>query len=105
MTELEKCLEIIADLRSENSALLEIILKSKGLIEQESRIEIPEHAKSLGKIPWYMLKRSLQRDTRKPKLSEISGIPDEEISNASESLISAEAVDEVYRQRLSTMRR
>jgi len=84
MTDLEQCLEIIKDLRAENSALLEIILKSKGLISDEVKVEIPSEMKRVGKIPWYKLKDQLERATAKPKLSEISGIPDEVIEDASQ---------------------
>ena len=71
----QELIQIIKDLRAENSALLEIILKKQGLIEEESKIEIPESMKAIGRVPWYKLKDKLERETRKPKLSEIAGIP------------------------------
>lgn len=76
--------KLIEDLRAENSALLEVIFHQANLLAEddiEHKIEIPSKMKGLGKIPWYQLKAKLELIHRKPKLSEIAGIPEKEDTN------------------------
>ena len=80
MTDLEKeLLELVKGLRAENSALVELQLMQASVPnphEVESKIEIPSTQRYRGRTPWYLLRTKLEQVHRKPKLSEISGIPD-----------------------------
>ena len=68
---------LVKELRAENSALLEIILQANRLVHTEESVQIPgANMQSIGREPWYLKQTRLEREFRKPKLSEISGIPD-----------------------------
>ena len=69
--------DLIKSLRTENAALVEQLLLVRNPVEQEQKVEIPEHMEYIGKMPWYMRQQLLQKACKKPKLSEIAGIPDE----------------------------
>ena len=69
--------DLIKSLRTENAALVEQLLLARNPVEQEQKVEIPEHMEYIGKMPWYMRQQLLQKACKKPKLSEIAGIPDE----------------------------
>jgi hypothetical protein len=69
--------DLIKVLRIENAALVEQLLLTRNPVEQEQRVEIPEQMEYVGKMPWYMRQQLLQKACKKPKLSEIAGIPDE----------------------------
>ena len=77
--------ELIKSLRAENAALVEQLITAyaanaayfKNPTEQEQRVEIPEHMEYIGKMPWYLRQQLLQKACKKPKLSEIAGIPEE----------------------------
>ena len=76
-TTIRKLFELVESLRAENAALVEQLLLTKNPIEQEQKVEIPEHMEYIGKMPWYLRQQLLQKACKKPKLSEIAGIPDE----------------------------
>ena len=46
-------------------------------VEQIEQVSIPDKIEAIGKEPWYRKQARLQQLFRKPKLSEVSGIPDE----------------------------
>jgi len=89
MTDLEKeLLELVKGLRAENSALVELQLMQASVPnphEIESKIEIPSTQRYRGRMPWYLLRTKLEQVHRKPKLSEISGIPDDSVATATET--------------------
>ena len=75
-------MQLIKDLKLENSALTEIVLKQAGAIlpgsnEEITITQIPESIRSIGKIPWYMRQRQLEQMHRKPKLNELLGVQGE----------------------------
>jgi hypothetical protein len=72
-------MDLIEVLKAENSALVAEVIKLKA---SEIQVEIPSQQKALGTVPWYLLKHQLEKAHRKPKLSEISGIKEQD--NASE---------------------
>jgi hypothetical protein len=74
--------KLIADLRAENAALLEIILQQQKLLPEtdDEIVAIPEVQAGFGRKPWYLRKRDLEKAYAKPQLSEIAGIPDMEIT-------------------------
>jgi len=74
---IRKLFELIESLRAENAALVERIITFNNPQSVEQRVEIPEHMEYIGKMPWYMRQQLLQKACKKPKLSEIAGIPDE----------------------------
>jgi hypothetical protein len=74
---IRKLFELVESLRTENAALVEQLLLTRNPVEQEQRVEIPEQMEYVGKMPWYMRQQLLQKACKKPKLSEIAGIPDE----------------------------
>jgi hypothetical protein len=74
---IRKLFELVESLRAENAALVEQLLLTRNPVEQEQRVEIPEQMEYIGKMPWYMRQQLLQKACKKPKLSEIAGIPDE----------------------------
>lgn len=60
MTELEQeLLNIVKNLKEENSALMEVILESQGLLIKE--LPIAPAVASTGKTPWYIRQRELTR--------------------------------------------
>ena len=74
---IKELFDLIKSLRTENAALVEQLLSVRNPVEQEQKVEIPEHMEYIGKMPWYMRQQLLQKACKKPKLSEIAGIPDE----------------------------
>ena len=69
-----------AALRAENAALVELLLKQGKLLPAEDieiGVNIPVQMQSMGREPWYMRQARLEKKYRKPKLSEIAGIPEE----------------------------
>ena len=79
LTSEESLWDLIKDLRAENAALLEIILRKQNLLHTEEVVSVSggPDAVTLGKEPWYRKQARLERAFHKPRLSEISGIPDE----------------------------
>lgn len=75
--------ELIKNLREENALLLNALLHKDSLLEHESKVEIPEGMKSVGKKPWHVLKAELEVLSHKPRLSEITGIPEKDQEDAS----------------------
>ena len=69
-------MDLVKDLRAENAALVELLLTSQGHRATEVT-QIPDKIEAIGKEPWYRRQQRLQQLFRKPKLSEVSGIPDE----------------------------
>ena len=83
----DKLWKLVEELRAENNALIEIILKKSHFLLQEesSKIEIPQQMKQLGKIPWYRMKSVLEsQHVKKPSLQELTGIPEKGDKDASE---------------------
>lgn len=68
---------LIKELRAENSALVGLLVQKTGLALEERVEEIPEGLVSVGKEPWYLKQKRLERHFRKSKLSEIAGISEE----------------------------
>jgi len=72
--------QLITELRAENAALLELLLRQGKILpaeDTEARVDIPVQMQSMGREPWYMRQARLEKKYRKPKLSEITGIPEE----------------------------
>lgn len=90
-TIIQRQAELIADLHRENAALIEILLTKCNVLplaEVDQNIEIPEYQKALGREPWYMRQARLERLHRKPKISDITGIPEQEFEEVKEHEIS-----------------
>ena len=88
--------KLITELRVENAALLELLLKQSKVLpaeETEVRVDIPVQMQSLGKEPWYMRQARLERRFRKPRLSEISGIPDVPAQESVQDILEGESQD------------
>lgn len=73
----QKLWNLVEDLRAENNFLHGLLLKQANVIPIETVQEMPETLQALGREPWYLKKHRLEESHRKPKLSEVSGIPDE----------------------------
>ena len=90
MNELEFLQNLVADLRAENSALLEIIFKSKGLAvedqETETTVQVTPQQAVGRRLPWYLRKAKLEHAFAKPRLSTITGIPDSDASASEEEI-------------------
>lgn len=69
--------QLIRDLRAENAYLLDLLLKKESLTEIETRTEIGSEIEKIGREPWYIRQARLEKMFRKPKLSEVTGIPEE----------------------------
>jgi hypothetical protein len=80
--------QLIKELREENKFLLGLLLKKECLTIQDATASlIPEELMKIGKEPWNVQLQRLERSFRKPKLSELSGIPEQdegELENVSE---------------------
>ena len=76
--------KLIAELRAENAAFLEIILQQQKLLPEsdDEIVVIPPAQAGFGRKPWYLRKKDLEKAYAKPQLSEITGVPD----NASQEL-------------------
>jgi hypothetical protein len=60
MTDIEsELLKLISDLRAENAALTEVVLTQSGLIDE--KVIVPESIQGIGKEPWYIKKKKLER--------------------------------------------
>jgi len=60
MTDIEsELLKLISDLRAENAALTEVILTQSGLIDE--KVIVPESMQGIGKEPWYIKKKKLEK--------------------------------------------
>ncbi len=70
--------ELIKNLREENSALLELLFKQKGMTDVIEKQVLPTEITSIGREPWYRKQARLEREFAKPRLSEISGIKETE---------------------------
>lgn len=77
---MQDLLNIINYLLQRNEYLTNLLLQQGRIIppeEIEQKIEIPQAMNGLGKMPWRMQKAKLEEFCRKPKLSEVAGIPEE----------------------------
>ena len=76
MTELEQeLLKLVTDLRSENSALFEVILNQQNLLPKETPVNMTDiQAQGVGKTPWYI---------RQQKLTKLFRVSKEEVQDAS----------------------
>jgi hypothetical protein len=70
--------ELVRDLRFENAALVERLLNCSNITSSitEQQVEIPQMQQAIGREPWYRRKARLEAASKKPKLSEITGIRD-----------------------------
>jgi hypothetical protein len=65
MTDIEeKLLNLVDELRAENSALLEIIFQQQGIMPKEV-VATPSGTTGTGKIPWHIRKQTLEKLYRK----------------------------------------
>jgi hypothetical protein len=87
------------ELKQENTALIELLLKQSGALREEVRAEISQEpiATAIGKEPWYKKKARLEQEHRKPKLSEVSGIPESLVEDHGECMFG-----EGYNERIET---
>jgi hypothetical protein len=84
---IQKQWELIDDLRRENASLTELLLNCAKVLPGESeafeqKIEIPQEMQALGREPWYRKKARLEESFRKPKMSTITGIPDDQVEES-----------------------
>lgn len=68
MNELEQKLwNLVEELKAENTALLEIVLRQQHLLVEETPIHMSNSEnKGIGKVPWYIRKNKLELLFKKP---------------------------------------
>lgn len=83
MTDIEQeLLKLVNELRSENAALLELVLDQNGLLSKEVVSSVA--TAPIGKTPWYIRQRELSKLFRVHKeVKEVKEVKEEEEKDAS----------------------